>query len=175
MIETQRLILRRWKESDHEPFSALNADSKVCKFFPNTLSKKESNALADKIEDRFNENGFGFYALEHKENGNFIGFCGLNKPSFKAHFTPCVEIGWRLSSAYWNKGYATEAARAALDEGFNHYDLKEIVSFTVPENIASRRVMEKIDLTRDDEGDFDHPALPDGHPLKHHVLYRKCV
>jgi RimJ/RimL family protein N-acetyltransferase len=104
---------------------------------------------------------------------DFIGFVGLSVPTFEAHFTPCVEIGWRLAQEHWGQGYATEAARAAIDFGFQKFELSEIVSFTVPDNLRSRAVMERIGMTRSPADDFDHPALPENHPLRRHVLYRK--
>ncbi len=175
MLKTQRLILREWKESDRAPFAIINACPLVCQYLPDTLNAQESNAMVDKIIRKFEQDGFCFYAIEHKESGDFIGFCGLNKPGFNTDFTPCVEIGWRLLSQHWNRGYATEAAKAALNDGFNRLKLKEIIAFTVPDNTPSRRVMEKIGLQHDKAGDFDHPALPDGHALQRHVLYKISV
>lgn len=172
MINTERLLLRMWKDTDLEPFAELNADERVCEFLPNILSKNESDALARRIHNHFETHGYGLYALEEKKSGNFIGFTGLNIPDFNAHFMPAVEIGWRLDHKYWGHGYATEAAEAVLDYGFNTLNLQEVVSFTVPENIRSRRVMEKIGMRQNDEDDFLHPKLPKGHPLKKHVLYR---
>ncbi|MCE3233645.1 MAG: rimL [Rickettsiaceae bacterium] len=173
MIQTPRLILRHWKESDLLPFAALNADPEVMRFFPSTLTKEESDAMAERIKASFTQDGFGLWAAELKEEGQFIGFIGLNRPSFEAHFTPCVEISWRLAKEYWNKGYATEGAKAALEYGFNKLDLHEIVSFTAVINTPSRRVMEKIGMKREPQDDFDHPKLSDGNPLLRHVLYRK--
>jgi RimJ/RimL family protein N-acetyltransferase len=154
-------------------FARLNADQVVMRFFPALLSRAESDALADRIEAHFQEHGFGLWAVEIPGLVAFAGYLGLAVPRFQAHFTPCVEIGWRLDAAFWNRGFATEGARAALEFGFETLHLREIVSFTVPSNIASRRVMEKIGMARSPMDDFDHPGLPDGHPLKQHVLYRK--
>src|SRR5262249_1280368 len=120
----------------------------------------------------FQQHGFGLWAVEILDGPAFAGFVGLAVPTFKTHFTPCVEIGWRIGREYWNRGYATEGARAALNFGFQNVGLQEIVSFTVPANVPSRRVMEKAGMTRNPEDDFDHPALPEGHPLRRHVLYR---
>lgn len=173
VIETDRLVLRRWDPSDAEPFATLNADTRVMEFFPNTLSRNESNAIIDIIETRINQHGFGFWAAEIKSPKTFIGFIGLNVPGYSLPFSPCVEIGWRLAYDYWGKGYATEAARAALTFGFEKMHLAEIVSFTTERNIRSRHVMEKIGMVRDVTGDFDHPQLPEDHPLRKHVLYRK--
>jgi len=171
-VRTDRLELRRWRDSDRAPFAAINADPRVAEFLPSPLTRQESDALIARIEADFDRNGFGLWALEIRGVATLAGFVGLSRPRFTAHFTPCVEIGWRLASAHWGHGYATEAARAALDYGFDAAGLEEIVSFTVPSNIRSRRVMEKIGMTRDPDGDFDHPSLLNGHPLQRHVLYR---
>ncbi len=133
---------------------------------------EESDALVARIESHFDQHGFGLWRLEVSGVTTCAGFVGLAFPRFEAHFTPAVEIGWRLGAEYWGRGYATEAARAALDFGFNSAGLDEIVSLTVPSNVRSRRVMEKIGLSHDPADDFDHPVLPEGHPLRRHVLYR---
>jgi RimJ/RimL family protein N-acetyltransferase len=172
VLETPRLKLRTWQPSDRAPFAALNADPRVMEFFPGVLSRKESDALADRIEAHFAEHGFGVFAAELRASEEFIGFVGLAVPSFAAHFTPCVEIGWRLAPAHWGQGLATEAARAVAQYGGEIVGLKEIVSFTVPANLRSRRVMEKSGMTHDPADDFDHPRFPEGHPLRRHVLYR---
>jgi RimJ/RimL family protein N-acetyltransferase len=140
--------------------------------FPATLSREESNTLAARIEAHFDQHGFGLWAVEVSDVAPFAGFVGLSVPRFEAHFTPCVEIGWRLAVEHWGKGYATEGARAVLAFGFETLHLEEIVSFTTTGNLPSRRVMEKIGMTHDPADDFDHPGLPDGHPLRRHVLYR---
>jgi 3-dehydroquinate dehydratase/shikimate dehydrogenase len=173
MLETNRLILRKWQEADFAPFAKMNADSTVMEFFPSTLSRTESDELANKFIKHFEQNGFGLFAATLKDSGEFIGFVGLNIPSFDAHFTPCVEIGWRLAKAQWNKGYATEGALAVIDYGFGELGLEEIVSFTYEGNMASQRVMEKIGMTHDKKDDFAHPKLDKGHRLSKHVLYRK--
>lgn len=172
MIETERLILRRWRTSDRAPFAALNAAAKVCEFLPKRLGREESDALADRIAGHFEERGFGLYAVERQDTGAFIGFTGLAVPRFEAPFMPAVEIGWRLAHAHWGQGFATEAARAALAHAFGPLDLENIVSFTVPANMRSRAVMEKIGMQHDPADDFDHPLLPPGDPLRRHVLYR---
>jgi RimJ/RimL family protein N-acetyltransferase len=128
--------------------------------------------LIARIQATFDERGFGLWAVEIVGVAPFAGFIGLSVPRFEAHFTPCVEIGWRLAAEHWGRGYATEGARAALAFGLDTLKLKEIVSFTVPENVRSRRVMEKIGMRHDEPGDFEHPLLPEGHPLRRHVLYR---
>jgi RimJ/RimL family protein N-acetyltransferase len=171
-LRTARLCLRRWRAEDREPFARLNADPRVVEYLPSPLSREESDALADRIEAHFQQHGFGLWAVEISGLSPLAGFIGLSIPRFEAHFTPCVEIGWRLDAAWWNRGYATEGARAALEFGFQLLHLEEIVSFTVPANIRSRRVMEKIGMTCSADEDFDHPSLPEGHPLQRHVLYR---
>lgn len=172
MIRTERLLLRRWRPEDREPFAALNADPRVMEHFPATLSREESDAAVDRIDASFDANGFGFWAVEIPGATPFAGFVGLSIPRFEAPFTPCVEVGWRLAAEHWGRGYATEGALAAVAFGFERIGLPEIVSFTVPANLPSRRVMEKIGMRRDEKGDFDHPLLPEGHPLRRHVLYR---
>ena len=172
-IETPRLWLRGWRPEDREPFARLNADPLVMRYFTSTLSRRESDAGVDRVEAHFQLHGFGLYAAELRETGEFIGFIGLNVPSFKAHFSPCVEIGWRLAADYWNRGLATEGAGAVLRYAFETVGLGEVVSFTVPANLPSRRVMEKIGMIRDAAGDFDHPEIAEGHPLRRHVLYRR--
>ena len=141
-------------------------------FFPEVLAPEESISAIDRIEAHFNTHGFGFYAVEVRQDHTFIGFIGLNIPSFNAPFTPCVEVGWRLAAEYWGHGLATEGASAVLEYGFQQLGLGEIVAFTVPTNMKSRRVMEKLGMKHDPAGDFDHPRLPPHHPLRRHVLYR---
>lgn len=172
IIETERLILREWQPEDLAPFSAINQDPYVMEYLLKPLTEDETAVMIEKIKTHFIQYGFGLFACILKETSELIGFVGLNVPDFQTFFTPCVEIGWRLASRFWGKGYATEAARAVLKAGFKQYDLQEIVSFTVPANHRSRRVMEKIGLTRDVKGDFYHPKVPFGHPLMLHVLYR---
>jgi RimJ/RimL family protein N-acetyltransferase len=171
-LRTGRLWLRRWRPDDREPFARLNADPRVVEFLPGALSREESNAIVDRIEAHFQRHGFGAWAVEIPGVTRFAGFVGLTIPRFEAPFTPCIEIGWRLDADHWNKGYATEGARAALDFAFGPLHVDEIVSFTVPGNVRSRRVMEKLGMTYSPRDDFDHPLLPEGHPLRRHVLYR---
>ena len=171
-IRTPRLRLCAWRVADRGPFAAFNADPRVMEYFPATLTRAESDALVARIEAHFGTHGFGLWAAEVPGVADFIGFVGLNVPSFTAHFTPCVEIGWRLAAAHWGQGYATEGAQAVLDFAFRQLGLVEIVSFTVVANTRSRRVMERLGMHRDPADDFDHPALPAGHPLRRHVLYR---
>ncbi len=172
VIRTERLLLRRWREADGEPFAELNADPVVMEHFPAALSREESDALIASIEAAFDLRGFGLWAVEIMAGGEFAGFVGLSVPSFTAHFTPAVEVGWRLHRRHWGRGYATEAAREALACGFEEAGIEEIVSFTVPANLRSRRVMERIGMTHEPADDFDHPRFPEGHPLRRHVLYR---
>jgi RimJ/RimL family protein N-acetyltransferase len=141
-------------------------------FFPKTLDRVESDARAAQIRDALDRRGFGLWAAEVPGVAEFIGFVGLAVTGFEAHFTPCVEIGWRLAYDHWGRGYAPEAARAVLDFGFGQLALEEIVSFTAQVNQRSKSVMERIGMTRNPTDDFDHPSLPDGHPLQRHVLYR---
>lgn len=171
-LRTPRLRLRRWRGEDREPFAMLNADPAVMEHFPATLDRSASDALIDSIEAGFERHGFGLWALEPREGGELLGFTGLAVPAFEAHFTPAVEIGWRLARPAWGYGYATEAARAALAYGFEQVGLEQVVSFTAAENARSRAVMERLGMTRDPAEDFDHPSLPSGHPLERHVLYR---
>jgi RimJ/RimL family protein N-acetyltransferase len=171
-LATARLILRPWRDADLAPFADLNADARVMEHFPATLTRSESDAVAARIRSHFDAHNFGFWAVELPGIAPFIGFVGLAFPRFEAHFTPCVEIGWRIAHAHWNQGFATEAARAALAHGFNELHLPEIVSFTATQNLASRRVMEKLGMTHSPSDDFDHPSLPAGHRLSRHVLYR---
>lgn len=172
VLTTERLRLRAWTEGDLEPFAALNADPRVMAHFPKCLDRSESDALAARVRDHFERRGFGWWAVEAPGIASFIGFVGLSMPSFQAPFMPCVEIGWRLATAYWGRGYATEAARAALRFGFNDLGLEEIVSFTVPANLPSRGVMARLGMTHTPADDFEHPNLPAGHALRRHVLYR---
>lgn len=169
---TGRLALREWRDRDLTAFAELNADPRVMEFFPKTLTRTESDQLASRIRAHFSEHGFGLWAVEVRGVSPFVGFVGLAVPGFDAHFTPCVEVGWRIAYSHWNNGYATEGAQAALAYGFSELGLSEIVSFTVPRNIASRRVMEKLGMSYNSGEDFGHPGLPDGHPLRRHVLYR---
>jgi RimJ/RimL family protein N-acetyltransferase len=171
-LRTDRLLLRRWLPADRAPFAALNADPRVIEFLPGPLSPEQSDALIARIEAHFDEHGFGLWAVEICETAMLAGFVGLAVPRFEAHFTPCVEIGWRLAAEHWGHGYATEAARAALNFGFEVAGLEEIVSFTATGNLRSRRVMERIGMTHNPAEDFDHPSLAEGHRLRRHVLYR---
>ena len=150
----------------------MNADEQVMEYFPSTLDVAESNSFVDRIESDFDRLGFGLWAVEVPGVKSFVGFVGLSVPTFAAHFTPAVEIGWRLGRAHWGRGYATEAAKAALEVGFEDLRLDEIVSFTVPANARSCGVMERIGMSHDPSDDFDHPRCAQGHRCGRHVLYR---
>jgi ribosomal-protein-alanine N-acetyltransferase len=171
IVELQglRVRLRDWGDEDLAPFAALNADPRVAEFLPAPLSRAESDAMAERIRTRLAAQGWGLWAAEAE--GRFIGFIGLSVPAFDAHFTPCVEIGWRLAVDAWGRGYATEGARLALAHGFGALGLEEIVSFTTIANTRSRAVMARIGMSHDPADDFDHPRLA-RHPLQRHVLYR---
>lgn len=171
-LQTERIVLRRWRASDREPFRKINADPRVMEFFPSTLSAAESDQLFERIEQHFADHAFGLWAAELREGNTFVGYVGLAVPRFEAPFTPCVEIGWRLSADHWGRGLATEGAREVVRYAFGKLKLPSLVSFTVPANVRSRRVMEKLGMTHDPADDFDHPNLPKGHPLRRHVLYR---
>jgi RimJ/RimL family protein N-acetyltransferase len=172
-IQTERLLLRRWRPSDLDPFAALNADPRVMEYLPSSLSRAQSDELAQRADFHLERHGYGLWAAEIPGVTPFAGFIGLSTPRYEAPFQPCTEIGWRLGAAHWGKGYATEGARAVLDHGFDVLQLGEIVSITTVGNIRSRRVMEKLGMTHDPADDFEHPLLPEGHPLRPHVLYRK--
>jgi len=171
-LRTPRLLLRRWRESDLAPFAAMNADPAVMEHFPSVMTRAESAGLVARIEAAFEEHGFGLWAIEIAATGEFAGFTGLAWARFEAPFTPAVEIGWRLAVAAWGRGYATEAAEAALGYGFGEAGLEQIVSFTATTNVRSQAVMRRIGMSHDARDDFDHPVLPTGHRLRRHVLYR---
>lgn len=171
-LRTDRLLLRAWRESDREPYAALNADPIVMEFFPAPLSRAESEAHVDRILAHFDEHGWGLWAVEVPGKEEFIGFIGLAIPRFEARFTPCVEVGWRLARSAWGSGYAPEGGTEALRFAFDELALDEVVSFTSVRNAKSRRVMEKLGMTHDPADDFDHPTLPFDSPINRHVLYR---
>jgi RimJ/RimL family protein N-acetyltransferase len=172
MIKTERLILRPWRADDLEPMAAINADPLVVRHLPGPMTRDETAAMLARKQEHLAEHGFTSFAVEVPGVAPFIGYVGLQWPGFEAHFMPAVEVGWRLASAHWGKGYATEAARAALRFGFEDLNLDQIVSFTVPANKPSWAVMERIGMTRDARDDFDHPRMPEEHPLRRHLLYR---
>lgn len=172
IVKTDRLTLRHWQDSDRQPFAQMNADPRVMEFFPSLLTREESNRFIDRIEAGFARHGFGLCAVELQSDRSFLGFIGLSVPGFQAHFTPCVEIGWRLAVHAWGRGFATEGAKAMAAYAFHHLNLDSLVSFTSEQNIRSRRVMERIGMIFDPAATFDHPNLPEGHLLRRHVLYR---
>jgi RimJ/RimL family protein N-acetyltransferase len=171
-LTTGRLLLRRWCDADRQPFQKLNADPQVMEFMPRQLSPEDSDAMIVRIEQHFDRHGFGLFAAELIAEKAFVGFIGLSVPAFDAPFMPAVEIGWRLAAGYWGQGLATEGARAVVRHAFETAGLTSLVSFTVPQNLRSRRVMEKLGMVHDPSDDFDHPRLPEGHPLRRHLLYR---
>lgn len=171
-LQTDRLILRRWRDSDRAPFADLNADPEVMRYFMRPSTRAESDAFADRIEHHFQEYGWGLWALELRDTAEFIGFTGLWHATFEAPFTPAVEIGWRLRRSAWSHGFASEAARAAIADGLDRAGIPEILSFTAAINERSWRVMERLGMRRVEGGEFEHPSLPVGHPVRRHVLYR---
>jgi ribosomal-protein-alanine N-acetyltransferase len=171
-LETERLTLRRWRERDRDAFAALNADPEVMEHFPGVLTAEESDQLLRRIDRQFEEFGFGLWAVDIKWAKRFIGFCGLAVPTFHTHFTPAVEIGWRFAKDQWGSGYATEAAKAVLEFGFEEVDLEQILSWTVPANQRSLLVMERLGMTRAPQFDFDHPRFLHDDRLRRHIVYR---
>jgi len=171
-IETERLLLRQWKESDKKPFAQLNSDPETLLHFPKTLAEEESNSFVDKTIQLINKNKYGLFAVELKDSGKFIGFTGLAVPSWEADFTPCTEIGWRIYKGYWGKGYATEAAKKVLNFAFSKLKLEEVVAFTSHFNIPSIKVMKRIGMIHDPARDFDHPRIEQGHKFSPHVFYQ---
>ena len=169
---TTRLILRHWREEDREPWAELGADPEVMQHFPKTLTREESDAFGDGVGASLEERGWGLWAVEERGTGRFLGFTGLNVPRFEAHFTPAVEIGWRLRRDAWGSGFATEAARGVLTVAFDDLELPEVVSFTAVPNERSQAVMRRLGMTHDPAEDFDHPVLAEDSPLRRHVLYR---
>jgi RimJ/RimL family protein N-acetyltransferase len=169
-IRTERLLMRRWRESDRAPFAALNADPEVMRYFPAPLDRETSDRLVDRLEQRFEEQGVGLWVLELPENGEFIGFTGLNPMPQGVPGSGDLEVGWRLARHAWHQGYATEAARAALEVGLERVGLPVVWSITAVLNVPSQRVMQRLGMVR--HGTFEHPVLEVGHPLRPHVAYR---
>lgn len=170
IIQTPRLLLRHWRESDCEPFIAMNRSPRVMRYFPEPYSREQTLALYDRIQQEFTEKGYGLYAAEERESGRFIGFIGFHQADFAADFCPCVEISWRLNAPFWNRGYATEGARACLKEGFDRLGFTAVYSFTARCNRPSERVMQKLGMEYLCE--FEHPGVACGSPLRTHVCYR---
>jgi RimJ/RimL family protein N-acetyltransferase len=171
-LRTGRLTLRRWRDSDLPAFTALNSDPDVMEHFPSMPSESQTAEMIGRFEAHFESRGFGLWAVEHNLGRRFIGFAGLSVPRFESHFTPAVEVGWRLAKEQWGNGFATEAARAAVSFGFDVVELDEIVSFAIPANVRSIRVMQRLGMTNDPADDFDHPRFLQDDRLRHHVLYR---
>lgn len=171
-IETERLILREWKEDDKKSFARINNDPMIMEFFPRRLTEKDSNHLVDKFQKHFKDHGYGFYAVEMKETGEFMGFAGLQRVEMDVPFRGAVEIAWRLDYEYWGKGYGTEVAAAVLEHGFKKLKLKEIVGYAVHDNSRAIKLMEKLGMVRDAKGDFEYPNLPEGSALGGFVFYR---
>lgn len=172
IIETDRLILRTWQASDTEPYFQLNQDPKVLEFLPGPLTMPQVQTFIQNMQQQWEESHYTLWAVEEKSSGQFIGFIGLNNLDLSPVLPSSVEIGWRLASAFWNKGYATEGAKVALNYGFEQCHLSEITAITVPQNQRSLHVMDKIGLKRDMQSDFNHPRLPANHKLSRHVFYR---
>lgn len=170
-MRTDRLLLREWRDTDLEPFAAMNADPQVMEHFPATLTREESDSLVGRIGDWFTRDGYGLWAVEVVGTDPFIGFVGLMRPDFEAPFTPAVEIGWRLKASAWGRGYASEAAREVLRFAFEEAGVAEVISMTTVTNERSRAVMARIGMTRDPADDFEHPRVTDPEYLQH-VLYR---
>jgi RimJ/RimL family protein N-acetyltransferase len=172
MLETERLVLRQWKDSDFPAFGQINMHSSVREFFYQPTTIESSIEMAKRLRDRIAKNGYGLWAVELKEGNQFLGFTGLANVFFGGKPTSWTEIAWRIDPAHWGKGYATEAARLALADGFTRIGLPEIIAYTVPHNYASRRVMEKIEMTHNPSDDFDHPDVPKNHKMSRMVFYR---
>lgn len=172
MLETDRLILRRWADTDREPFAAMGRDEEVMRHFPSLLTREESDAMIDhRIDAHFEDHGFGLWALERKADGCFLGFTGLMRVGFASPIEGEVEVGWRLARHAWGEGYAAEAARASLAFGFGELALARIVAMVVPANTRSRALMERLGMTRRPDLDFDHPRVPVGSPVRAHLVY----
>ncbi|MFC3688030.1 GNAT family N-acetyltransferase [Aquipuribacter hungaricus] len=169
---TQRLLLRGFTDADREPFAALNSDPAVMEHFPSPVDRARSDALVDRVRAGWADRGWGLWAVERADTGEMVGFTGLSPATFDAPFTPAVEVGWRLARAHWGQGFATEAALASLRVAFEDLGVGEVVSFTAVTNSRSRAVMERLGMHRDPADDFPYPSIPEGHPLRPHVLYR---
>ncbi len=170
IFTSERLGFRVWGPNDLEPFTELNADKEVMRHFPSTLTPQETTSLIERINKHFEEFGYGFFAVDYLSENKFIGFIGLSHPSFETDFTPCVEIGWRLDKDYWNLGLATEGAQRCLEFALQELKLDEIYAFTIPKNLASQRVMQKVGMQF--VGNFSHPRFEENSPYSKHVLYR---
>lgn len=170
MIKTVRLILKNYTDQEREPFYSMNCDPEVMRYFPSVLTREESDAMLKRLSVGINQRGWGLWGAFLEDE--LIGMIGINPIPFEAHFTPAVEVGWRLAKKHWGKGYATEGALAAIEYGFDILKLNEIVSFTTVHNLPYQKVMMRLGMTHDPKDDFDHPRLEENHPLRRHVLYR---
>ena len=168
------MLLREWRDDDAAPFAAMSADPEVMRHLMALPERAAMDAWVSRARTHWRDHGFGLWVVEIPREAAFVGVVGLVRVRFAVAFAPAVEVGWRLARPYWGKGYANEAARAAIDDGFGRLGLDEIVSFTVPANHRSRQLMERLGMTRDPNADFDHPVVPEGHKLRRHVLYRIC-
>jgi RimJ/RimL family protein N-acetyltransferase len=171
-LTTERLLLRGWRPEDRAPFAAMNADPEVMRHVRGPMTRAESDTFADRIEQRWAEDGHGLWVLEHRGTGEFLGFAGLARQTFEAPFNPSVEVGWRLVPTSWGNGYATEAGAASVAYGFEQLGLAEIVSITTARNERSMAVMRRLGMTRDPADDFEQQSFPPGHPLRAAVLHR---
>ncbi|MEP6464681.1 MAG: GNAT family N-acetyltransferase [Parafilimonas sp.] len=170
IIYTERLKLRKWIDADFIPFSAMNKDADVMKYYPSLLNEEETAAMMKRINSHFEQYSFGVFAIEKISTGEFIGYTGFMIPPFESFFTPCIEIGWRLKKVEWNKSYATEAAKACLQYGFDTLQFQTVYSFTAVVNSASERVMNKVGMIK--QGEFNHPNIAPDNTLCRHVLYK---
>jgi RimJ/RimL family protein N-acetyltransferase len=174
MIETDRLILRAFIETDREPWAAMNADPEVMRHFPATLSRAEADAVIERVNGKIAATGVGFWALERKADGLFLGFAGLNRIAHD--YLPIFglwEVGWRLRREAWGQGYASEAGAAALAHGFGPMRLERILAYTAQTNKPSEAVMQRLGMRRAADMDFDHPLVPEGNPIRRHIVYVK--
>jgi RimJ/RimL family protein N-acetyltransferase len=167
----ETVTLRQWRDADLEAFAAMNADPEVMRYFLAPATREQSVATFRRLRDAIDRQGWGVWAVD--VDGEFAGMVGLLVPRWPLPFMPCTEILWRLRPSFWGRGIAFRAATEALERGFAQARLKEIVAYTTPPNVRSIRLMERLGFARDMEGDFDHPLVPEGHPLRRHVLYRK--
>lgn len=165
--------MRGWSDEDVHSWAEMNADPRVMEHFVSTIPRDQSYESAARLRREVEENGYGWFVLERKERPGFAGVLALCDVRWEAPFEPKREIGWRLPLASWGAGRATEAARALLEYAFTDLKWSEVVAFTAARNRRSRRVMEKLGMTHDSSEDFDHPRVPEGHPIRRHVLYRK--
>lgn len=178
VLQTDRLILRDWRDADFEPWVEMNQDPVAMAFFPALYDRERCAASMAKIRDHLAREGFGLWAVERIGGPAFLGFVGLKRVEFTARFAPAIEIGWRLARACWGQGYATEAGRACLHFAFGALGLSEVVAMLVPANRRSAHVAERLGMWRDPHGDFMHPQLTrdaisvGGHALQPHALYR---